>query len=89
MKIIAEVILSDDTVATIRQILAIDWLILKDLTGPAADVAMIAALTRFNGKTLTSEEVLELPIEDYILLNHTIANEVKRVMNYVPIFKES
>ena len=89
MKIIAEVILSDDTVATIRQILAIDWLTLKDLTGPAADVAMIAALTRFNGKTLTSEEVLELPIEDYILLNHTIANEVKRVMNYVPIFKES
>ena len=83
MKIIAEVILSDDRVATIRQILTVDWLL------TASDIALIVAIVKLDGKSVTESEILNLPIEDYLLLNHTIANEMKRITQYVPIFKES
>lgn len=88
MKIIAEVILSDDRVATIRQILTVDWLLTVNLESPASDIALIVAIVKLDGKSITESEVLNLPIEDYLLLNHTIANEMKRITQYVPIFKE-
>lgn len=86
MKIVAELILSDDSVATVRQILAADWLLIFNLKEPESSLAMILALTKVNGKPLTGEILKNFPLEDYLVINHTIQKEFKRIMEYVPVF---
>ena len=56
MKIIAELILSDDRIATIRQILAIDWMTMI-ASGKDSNLALILTLTEIDGEELTQEEV--------------------------------
>lgn len=86
MKIVAELILSDDSVATVRQILAADWLLIFNLKEPESSLAMILTLTKVNGKPLTEEILKNFPLEDYLVINHTIQKEFKRIMEYVPVF---
>lgn len=87
MKIIAELILSDDRIATIRQILAIDWMTMI-ASGKDSNLALILTLTEIDGKGLTQEEVEYLPLEDFFVIANTIQREFKRITEFAPIFKD-
>lgn len=87
MKIIAELILSDDRIATIRQILAIDWMTMI-ASDKDSDLALILTLTEIDGEELTQEEVEYLPLEDFFVIANTIQREFKRITEFAPIFKD-
>ena len=87
MKIIAELILSDDRIATIRQILAIDWMTMI-ASGKDSNLALILTLTEIDGEELTQEEVEYLPLEDFFVIANTIQREFKRITEFDPIFKD-
>lgn len=87
MKIIAELILSDDRIATIRQILAIDWMTMI-ASGKDSNLALILTLTEIDGEELTQEEVEYLPLEDFFVIANTIQREFKRITEFAPIFKD-
>lgn len=87
MKIIAELILSDDRIATIRQILAIDWMTMI-ASGKDSNLALILTLTEIDGEELTQEEVEYLPLEDFFVISNTIQREFKRITEFAPIFKD-
>ena len=87
MKIIAELILSDDRIATIRQILAIDWMTMI-ASGKDSNLALILTLTEIDGNGLTQEEVECLPLEDFFVIANTIQREFKRITEFAPIFKD-
>lgn len=88
MKIIAEHILSDDRVATMRQVLAGDWLMASALPDGSTDVALILTITRIDNEPLTSEVLKNLPLEDYFLLAHSLKKEFDRIAEYVPVFSK-
>lgn len=87
MKIIAELILSDDRIATIRQILAIDWMTMI-ASDKDSNLALILTLTEIDGEELTQEEVEYLPLEDFFVIANTIQREFKRITEFAPIFKD-
>lgn len=87
MKIIAELILSDDRIATIRQIVAIDWMTMI-ASGKDSNLALILTLTEIDGEELTQEEVEYLPLEDFFVISNTIQREFKRITEFAPIFKD-
>ena len=87
MKIIAELILSDDRIATVRQILAIDWMTLL-ASGKDTNLALILTLAEIDGKELTQEDVEYLPLEDFFVIANVIQREFKRITEFAPIFKE-
>ena len=87
MKIIAELILSDDRIATIRQILAIDWMTMI-ASDKDSNLALILTLTEIDGEELTQEEVEYLPLEDFFVISNTIQREFKRITEFAPIFKD-
>ena len=80
MNQIQELILSDDSTALIRPILAGDWLTLLAAGESAGDLQLMLALVRINSRHVNKEQLLLLPLEDYLLLSMAIKNTLNEIV---------
>lgn len=89
MRKFAEVILSDDRVATMRGILTGDWLLMLRTPGVDSEIALMLSITEIDDIPLTYESIESLPIEDFMLLKYLIGKELERISSCVPTLKGS
>lgn len=87
MKTIAEIPLTDGSVASVRQILTSDWLaVLSGKMGDNTDAALVRLLVTVDGVELDEADILDMPLQDYMLISKRIKQEFESLAE---ILKES